>query len=58
VSEVCLPRMPMSFYFLSLGVDPSNSVASYLLVAHDETAGQVASCNDDYKFDVFLYSIL
>ena len=30
----------------------------HLLVAHDETPGQIAICNDDYKFVAFSYSIL
>jgi len=40
----------MSFFFISLGVDPSKSVALHLPLAHDETSRQIASYNDDYKF--------
>ena len=58
VSEVRLPRKLMSFYPLSLGVEPSESITLHLPIVHDETSRHVAICNDDYKFSTFLYSIL
>ena len=56
MSEVRLPTALMSFFFLSLGVNPSKSVALHLHVAHDGTSRQITSCND-YKFVAFSYSI-
>jgi len=35
--EVCLPRTPISFFSLSLRVDPCESVALHLSVAYDES---------------------
>ena len=47
----------MPLFTLSLGVDPSESVALRLPVADDETPREIAICND-YKFVVSPYSIL
>ena len=58
VSEVCLSRKLMSFFPLHLRVEPSESIALHLLVAHDETSRQIAICNDDYRFAAFSHSIL
>ena len=49
MSEVRLPET-MSFFLLSLEIDPSESIALHLFVAHDETSRQMAVYNDDYKF--------
>ena len=48
----------MSFFPLSLGVEPSESIALHLFIAHDVTSRQVAICKDDYKFVAFSHSIL
>ena len=58
MSEVCLPRIPMSFFLLSLGVEPSESIALHLHVAYNETPKLKEICNDDYKSVAFLHSIL
>ena len=58
VSEVCLPRTPMSFFPLSLEIEPSESVILHLSVAYDETPRLITICNDDYKFSTFSDSIL
>jgi len=57
VSEVYSKKFK-SLFSLYLEVDPRELVALHLPVAHDETPGHIASCNDDYKFVVFSYSIL
>ena len=57
MSEVRVPRKPISFFLLPLGVGPSKSIALYLPVAHDETSKQISICNDNYKFIAFPRSI-
>ena len=58
VSEVRLPRKPMSLFFKSLGVDPSEPVALHLPVTYDETPRQLAIFNVNYKFVAISYSNL
>ena len=54
MSEVRLPRKLMSFFPLSLGVEPNESIALHLPVAHDEISRQIAICNDHYIFHSIL----
>jgi len=58
VFEVCLSRKLMSFFPLDLRVEPSESIALHLLVAHDETSRQIAIYNNDCKIALFSHSIL
>jgi len=58
MSEIRFSRKPISFFPISLGVEPSELVALHLHVAHNEIPRQIVIYNDNYKFAVFLHSIL
>jgi len=58
ISDLCLSRKFIYLFVLSLRVLPSEFVALYLLEMHDDICKQITICNDDYKFDVYPYSIL
>ena len=57
--DVCLLRHSVYIVFSFLGVIPRVSNSLHLHMTHDDNlTGQIANCNDNYKFTAYVYSIL
>jgi len=57
--DVCYPRHPIYLFFSSLEVMPRVSTTLHLPIANDDDiTKQLANCDENYKFYVYLYSML